>query len=164
MIIGASTPSDYIPCKSRADTSQELGLAEHFWREKPQEKLNAADDAPFNRLLDWLAGTPGTPFENLDVTKTERSWLYGKYRSLRMTQLRLAQNRSMQIRRGAIYSAWFPARAARVGNESVSGPCTHTSSAGSIARRRGITFCANNSTDPRISSKLMSPKAKRSTE
>jgi hypothetical protein len=86
-----------------------LELAEHFWREKPQEKLNAADDAPFNRLLDWLAGTPGTPFEKLDVTKPERSglygksWLYSKYRSLRISQLRLAQNRSVQIPQGAIY-------------------------------------------------------------
>ena len=84
---------------SPAQTAKILELAEQFWQEKP----NAADDAPFNRLRAWLASTPGAPFEKLDVTKPERSWLYGKYRSLRMTQLRLAQNRSVQIPQGAIY-------------------------------------------------------------
>lgn len=84
---------------SPAQTAKILELAEHFWQETP----NKADDAPFTQLLDWLASTPGTRFEKLNVGKPERSWLYGKYRSFRMTQLRLARNRSVQIPQGAIY-------------------------------------------------------------
>ena len=84
---------------SPAQTAKILELAERFWQEKP----DGADQEPFNRLRGWLASPPAGPFGKLDIAKPERSWSYGKYRSLRMTHLRLARNKAVRIPQDAVY-------------------------------------------------------------